>query len=123
MDLLLQHPHVDVSLDIPVQDGLPFEVSLNLQFDELHLNAGRHFWVEWFPCNLTARVEDFLDAVRGLLSGRYRIRERHVGRFAASATLERPENGRWIAAAQWSDFWTAILPWRRTEKILRVEAA
>ncbi len=38
-----------VELEIPKQPGLDFDVNLNLQGDELHLNAGTGFWLEWFP--------------------------------------------------------------------------
>ena len=51
--------NVDVSLDIPAQPGLAFDVSVNLQGDELHLNAGKYFWLEWFPCTDAGVEADF----------------------------------------------------------------
>ena len=48
MNLDLTPEHVDIAMDIPIQAGLLFDVSLNLQNrDELHLNASA-LWVEWF---------------------------------------------------------------------------
>lgn len=65
--------YTEVELTIPVQDGLDFEIGLNLQnVDELHLNVD-DFWGEWFPCTDSKITESFLQAVRGLLSGEYRI--------------------------------------------------
>src|SRR5437867_5046898 len=49
--------HFELSMTIPAQPGLLFDVDLNLQnVDELHLNAA-DLWVEWFPCADTAVVE------------------------------------------------------------------
>src|SRR5512147_425907 len=75
MTLELHHPHVDINMDIKKQTGLDFDVNLNLQnIDELHLSAGS-FWVEWYPCDEPHKVEEYFSAVKGLLSGEYRIRE------------------------------------------------
>jgi hypothetical protein len=63
--------HVDVTVDIPTQDGLAFPIHLNLQNgDELHLVANHGFWLEWFPCT-TPQVRD--PYRRGMRSFRARI--------------------------------------------------
>src|ERR1035437_233930 len=74
-ELDLKHQHVEAMLTLPAQAGLKFEVSINLQNgDEFHLNAGS-FWCEWFPCREQEVCDRFIEAVRGLLSGSYRIVE------------------------------------------------
>jgi hypothetical protein len=52
LEMLLKEedPNVDVNMDIPVQQGLEFDINLNLQnIDELHLSVGK-LWMCWFPC-------------------------------------------------------------------------
>jgi hypothetical protein len=51
MNLDTRPRHVDLEMTIPAQERLPLRVGLNLQGDELHLEAGDHIWVEWFPCH------------------------------------------------------------------------
>jgi hypothetical protein len=87
--------YVDVSAEIPAQPGLSLPVSLNLQNeDELHLNAAG-LWVSWFPCTKDGCVEDFVGAVCGLLSGKYRVVEFYRGARLVKAALQRPEAGDW----------------------------
>ena len=62
-------------MDIPSQPGLLFNVSINLQQDELYLDVGAR-WLEWFPCTDADVVAKFREAVRGVLSGTFRIVER-----------------------------------------------
>jgi hypothetical protein len=90
MNLDLHHKHVDLAMDIPAQPGLSFHIHLNLQnVDELHLSASA-LWVEWFPCTNPKRVEEYFEAVSGLLSGQFRILEHWRGRRAVKAKLQRP---------------------------------
>ncbi len=111
------HPHVDASVDIPTQPGLAFDVNINLQNDELHLSAGE-FWVEWFPCGDAAVFNNFMDAVVGLLSGRYRILEYLVGSTTARAELQRPSSAGWETIATRSTP-LIFLPWRRSTRVIR----
>jgi hypothetical protein len=117
-ELALEHPHVEVMLTIPAQTGLKFEVSINLQnCDELHLNAGS-FWCEWFPCRKQEVCDQFIDALRGLLSGSYRIIEHFRRGKAVKAELQRPENGNWQNVAVWSKV-SFSLPWGKSTQILQ----
>jgi hypothetical protein len=106
--------------ELPAQTGLDFAITFNLQnLDELHLNVGRYFWVEWFPCWKREIFEDFVQAVIGLVSGEYRIVETYIFRRASSARLERP-NGRggWRRTQTWA-LPEAVIPWRRKQVILQ----
>lgn len=114
----LEHPHVEMMLHIPKQEGLVFDVSLNVQNrDELHLNAGS-FWQEWFPCTDEAIGKRFIEAVTGLLAGDNRIVEHYRGKKAVKAQLQRPKGADWETIATWSCLHLPI-PFRQTTKTLR----
>jgi hypothetical protein len=115
------HPHVEASVDIPAQPGLAFDVNINLQNDELHLSTGE-FWAEWFPCGDAAVFNDFLDTVVGLLSGSYRILEHLVGSSTAKAQLQRPSSAGWETIATRSTP-LIFIPWRRSTRVIRNDAA
>ena len=119
MDLQLQHPHVDLNMDIPSQPGLPFDVNLNLQGDELHLTAGS-LWFEWFPCTDPAIVALYSDATAGLLSGEYRILEHCIASRPVKAQLQRPQGDAWLTIGTWSNL-GIVIPWRRTTRVLQTE--
>jgi hypothetical protein len=117
-ELFLEHPHVEAMLEIPAQDGLNFDVSINLQnCDELHLNAGS-FWCEWFPCRKPDVFDEFVDAVSGLLSGSYRIVEYSRAGVSLKANLERPVVGNWKRVASWSRLHLPIR-WGMSTRILQ----
>ena len=102
IELATEHPHVEALLEIPVQQGLAFPVSINLQnCDELHLNVGS-FWCEWFPCREREVSDRFVEAVCGLLSGAYRVVEYWRGGVALKADLQRQVGGGWQCVASWS---------------------
>ena len=91
------HPEegIDLSLDIPEQDGLLFDVALNLQnHDELHLCAAG-LWSSWFPCTDPKLAEALFEAASGLLLGHLRILEHWRGTSLAKAELQRPEGDSW----------------------------
>ena len=119
LSMRLDHdpPNVDLNMDIPQQPGLAFEVNLNLQGDELHLSAGA-FWLEWFPCIRPDVVEAYREAVHGLLSGAYRIRERYRGGRPIKAELQKPNAGSWQTIGTWHG-WTWPFPRRTSERVLQ----
>ena len=109
MNLDLNPEHVELALDIPAQPGLSFKIDLNLQnLDELHLSASA-LWVEWFPCTNPKKVDDYFQAVAGLLSGEFRILEHWRGKRPVKAKLQAPIHGRWKTVAGWSVLLS--IPW------------
>jgi len=111
MKLDLHPQHVDLAMDIPAQPRLSFNVDLNLQnLDELHLVASS-LWVEWFPCTDPKKVDDYFEAVSGLLSGEFRILEHWRGKRAVRAELQRPSSGGWKTIANWLVLLS--VPWPR----------
>ena len=124
MDVKREHPVVHAIADIPAQAGLDFDVGINLQnSDELHLNAGRNFCGEWFPCRRQDVFDDYARAVTGVISGEYRIVERHLFGRVDSAVLERP-NGRggWERVAMWRAF-VSFLPFPRAQTVVQNRSA
>jgi hypothetical protein len=118
VDRCADAPGVDALVRLPVQTGLEVEIDLSLQNnDELHLTAG-HFWVEWFPCHDQRIFDDFMDAVVGLISGRYRIVEQFVRGRPTQAKLQRPEGDGWRTVASWANL-LVLLPWPRIERVVR----
>jgi hypothetical protein len=112
MKLDLHPEDIDLAMDIPAQPGLSFRVDLNLQnLDELHLVASA-LWVEWFPCTDPKKVEDYFEAVSGLLSGQFRILEHWRGKRVVRAELQRPHDGGWKTMANWLTL-SVLIPWPR----------
>lgn len=99
---------VEISITMPVQPGLSHKVWLCLQnHDELGFSVG-HFYVEWFPCTNAERVESYLDAVTGFLSGQYRILEYHRGKGCYKTKLQKPDGERWRTIANWATIWIPL---------------
>ena len=115
----LDHEWMQAELEIAQQCGLPFRVNLNVQGDELHLNAGA-LWVEWFPCTNPKVVARYVAAVCGLLDGRSRIVEHIRGGDTVKAVLQESRAGGWLRVATWAKFHVPW-PWRKTYRILRVQ--
>ncbi len=110
---------IELAMTLPAQAGLLFDVELTLQNeDELHLVASA-LWVGWFPCTETAVRDAFVDAVCGLVAGRYRIVEHHRGSRAVKAELQRPAEGEgvrgWETIHSNSWMW---LPWPRRRRLV-----
>ena len=96
-----RHAPVELAFSIPVQPGLSQHVWLNLQNnDELHFNTG-HFWLEWFPCTEAAKVESYVKAVCGFLSGSYRIIEHYQWGKCVKAQLQEPVGPSWRTVGTW----------------------
>lgn len=110
---------VELSIDIPVQPGSKYAVNLNLQNrDELHFSV-ENFWLEWFPCTDPSKVETYIDAVSGFLSGRYRILERYRGKKCTKAELQTPlEGGVWKTIGT-TYHWGISFSRRRSEKEIK----
>ncbi len=117
MRLDLHTANVDMELDIPQQEGLIVPVNLNLQEDELHMNAGA-FCLEWFPCGEEFIQQRYFDAVQGFISGRLRIREHWRGDRAVKAELQEPQGGGWRTIGTWSTMHVPG-PWGKTIQIKR----
>ena len=94
LDISTEDPNVDWVIDIPEQPGLKFRCQLNCQGDELHMSVGC-FWLEWFPDNDEKIRNAFIDAILGVISGKYRILEYVRWGHEVGAELQAPEGNSW----------------------------
>ena len=93
---------IELQVELPVQPGLKHHVWLALQNnDELHFRVG-HFWLEWFPCTDAAKVESYVAAVQGFLSGRYRVLESERNGRCFKSELQAPVLHGWETIGTWS---------------------
>jgi hypothetical protein len=105
--------HVELSMDILKQQGLDFDIYLNLQNeDELHIST-KDIWCEWFP--LTHEViEEYVDAVKGLITGEYRILKFSKAGTDYKSLLQKPINNEWKTVFR--DITKFSFPWTRLER-------
>jgi len=109
---------VELMIRLPVQPGLRQQVSLYLaNNDELNMVVD-HFWLEWFPCTDPTKVEAYIEAVSGYLSGRYRILEHFRGKKCVKAELQAPSATGWETISTSSSIRLPI-PWKKTIKEVR----
>jgi hypothetical protein len=109
---------VMISMIIPKQPGLDFEIYLNLQNkDELHICTD-DIWCQFFPINSQDVLDSFNDAVQGLIEGRYRILQLCKRNKVFKSALQKPSSNSWITI--YNHFHKIILPWTRLdEKIIQ----
>lgn len=113
-----EEAEVELMIRLPVQPGLRQEVSLYLaNNDELNMVVD-HFWLEWFPCTDPTKVEAYIEAVSGYLSGRYRILEHFRGKKCVKAELQAPSATGWETISTSSSIRLPI-PWKKTVKEVR----
>ena len=118
MELETKPEHVDLNMEISKQNGLKFNVCVNLQGDELHLNVGEHFWLEWFPCTDQKVADAYVEAVKGILSGRLRILETYRGKKIVKSELQFPEKNMWVIKGTYAHGFNLPLIGRKTTKSL-----
>ena len=114
-------PNVEISVEIPQQTGLAFDVHLNFQNrDELHLVAGE-FWCSWFPSSDATVTERYREAVLGVISGQYRIVEYRRWGCRARAILQAPKPEGWQTVAKSARGVLSLIPfrWGERERILQ----
>ncbi|MEQ1718193.1 MAG: hypothetical protein ABL907_19805 [Hyphomicrobium sp.] len=113
-DLTIQLDEVqggELFWSIPEQAGVASPIALSLQnSDELTFDV-RCFTLTCFPC---AKVsEEYLDAVIGYLSGKYRLYEHYRGSKCVKAELQKPLDGGWKTISAWSRL-ALPFPWTKT---------
>ena len=86
------------------------------------LSVNGVFWVEWFPCTKPEVARAYAEAVKGLLSGQFRIVEFLQGGRPVKAILQRPTGEGWAVVARWSELHLP-LPWGRTQRVLQNRTA
>ena len=122
VDINADDPNVEISVEIPRQPGLAFDVHLNFQNrDELHLGAGEIFWCSWFPSSKATVANRYSEAVLGIISGQYRIVEYWRWGWPVRANLQAPMPEGWRTVAKSGKGLLYLIPlrWGETERVLQ----
>jgi hypothetical protein len=110
---------VDLAMDILKQEGLKFDIWLNLQDDELYLNTA-NFILSWYPCTNAEYVDLYIDAVCGLVSGKYRILEHRRWKWVARSELQVADGEIWKTVGRSScALGLTIIPFGKRQEIVR----
>jgi TATA-box binding protein (TBP) (component of TFIID and TFIIIB) len=113
----LSDNNVDLSFNIPKQQGLDFDINLNLQTDELHMST-EFFSGSWFPIKHPEVISLFIDAVKGLITGDYRILQYWNGNKLLKSYLQKPADKDWKTICKANN--SITFPWTNlTELIIR----
>lgn len=110
---------VDLSMEISTQNGLGFDVHLDLQnLDELWLGVKSSFFI-WFPCTNPEAVESYINTVGDTLEGKCRIVEHLRGSRLVKAEMQTPEDAAWKTIATCRSY---RIPWpfQKQYRILQV---
>jgi len=105
--------NVDLSMDIPKQEGLDFDINLNLQTDELHISTGV-IWCSWFPLKDIEIRATFVDSVNGIINGKYRVIQFTKNGKPIKSYLQKPLNGHWKTV--FKDIQKTSFPWTKLER-------
>jgi hypothetical protein len=106
-------PNYDLSIDIPVQDNMMFELFCYQDFDTLGLQAG-NVTCEFFPITEDEIMEEYINAVSGLLKGSYRIVSFSKAHLFYKSILQKETKNGWKTV--FTDHNRMIWPWTKVEK-------
>lgn len=110
---------VDLSMTLPVQQGLKYKLWLSLQNkDELHFGVGDHFHIEYFSCAKPENVELFVRAVTGFVAGELRVLAHYRGHRCVKSELQKRTHNSWHTVGTCMGLYWPI-PWQKTYKVLR----
>ncbi len=106
--------NVDLSMDIPKQNGVDFEIELNLQNeDELHLSTD-YIWCQFFPAKSDELVEFFYKSVVGIIKGEYRILQLVNNNKVYKTLLQKPHKTEWETVYTGYERWR--MPWLKVKE-------
>lgn len=95
MTIDYEHEHLDLSMNIPKQNGLDFEINLNLQNeDELHISTD-YIWCQLFSADSMELVDIFYESVLGIIKGEYRILQFVSNDKVYKSFLQKPNGEEW----------------------------
>ena len=118
MTMYYEHEHVDLSMDIPKQDGIDFVINLNLQNgDELHISTD-HIWCQLFSAESQELVDFFYYSVLAIIKGEYRILQFVKNDKVYKSFLQKPNGENWETI--YREFVRFRLPWTNvTENVIQ----
>ena len=96
MTMNYEDENVHLTMNIPKQNGIDFEININLQNeDELHLSTD-YIWCQFFSADSEELVRKFYDSVVGLIDGEYRILQFVKNDKVYKVFLQKPNGDNWI---------------------------
>lgn len=114
MTLDYDNNDVDLAMDIPKQNGLDFEINLNLQNeDELHISTD-YIWCQFFSADSEELVEKFYESAIGLINGEYRILQFVKDDKVYKTFLQKPKEDDWETI--YTGYERIRMPWIKVKK-------
>jgi len=116
MNIVYTHEQLDLSMDIPKQPGLDFNINVNLQnIDEIHIST-KYIHCSFFSAKSQYIVDMFYQAVQGLINGNYRIVQFHKRGKLYKSLLQCFKDNEWVTAN--TEFYKMSWPWTKYEKTI-----
>lgn len=94
-------PPFDLLAKFPHQPGLDFDMTVEMDMDELHLSVGPHLALEVWTHNHPERISEAIDDIRRLLTGEYRLVVYSHGETAVGTELQAPTSEKWEVVGGW----------------------
>lgn len=111
-----EHEHVDLSMCIPKQSGIDFEINLNLQNDdELHISTS-YIWCQLFSAESQKLVDFFYECVLGIIKGEYRILQFVKKDKIYKSILQKPNGEKWETI--YREYERFMFPWTKVSEIV-----
>jgi hypothetical protein len=109
-----ENKNVDLSMTIPKQNGIDFEIELNLQNeDELHISTD-YIWCQFFSAESEELVNIFYESVIGLINGEYRILQFVRNNKVYKTFLQKPNGNNWKTIYSGNE--RIRMPWTRVKE-------
>ena len=106
--------NLDLSMNIPKQIGIDFEINLNLQNeDELHISTD-YIWCQFFSADSEDLVNKFYESVIGIINGEYRILQFVRNDKVYKTFLQKPNGNNWETV--YSGYERMRMPWTKVKE-------
>jgi len=98
---IADHPPFDFLATFPRQAGLTFNISVEMDADELHVSVDGHLVLEVWTHNHPERIAEAIDDIRGLLAGEYRAVVYRARDSVVMTELQAPAASGWDVVGGW----------------------
>jgi hypothetical protein len=110
------HPLFDLLAKLHRQPGLDFDITVEMEGDELHLSVGPHLALEVWTHNHPERISEAIENIRGLLTGQYRLVVYSHGETRIGTELQGANSGEWEVVGGW---WGGAPPGTKREQLVQ----
>jgi hypothetical protein len=95
------NPPFDLLATFPRQAGLNFDITVEMDGDEVHLTVGPHLVLELWTHDHPERIAEAIDDIRGLLDGTYRVVVYRQWETVVGTELQAPKAPGWEVVGGW----------------------